>query len=364
MPSSGARLGVTKIDYQQPFKSAGLNAGIPWYQVLGNHDHFFIGSFPVDADQSLGLRQSYISDSVWAVPDLLVPNLAAFPALFNMENLKATPKYYGGVFDGSTPLGNIINTGAVDQSSTPPKVVADPNRRSLVRTEWIQEFSKTSTRPVGHGFKLVNSSQPSGFACYSFLPKSNLPLKVIVLDDTQSETDGSTDIHGHGFLDATRWAWLQAELAAGQAANQLMIIAAHIPIAVVNIGAETEWWLGGKTATNPLGDASTTTQNAVTLAELVKTLQSTPNLLMWIAGHRHLNTVKAFVSPDPVNAPEKGFWQVEPSSLRDRQQQFRTFEIYLNSDYTISKVTTNVDPAVADGTPAATSRKIWARGPR
>ena len=84
----------------------------------------------------------------------------------------------------------------------------------------------------------------SGFACYSFMPKSNVPLKVIVLDDTQSETDGSTDIHGHGYLDATRWAWLQAELAAGQAANQLMIIAAHIPIAVASIGSETEWWLG------------------------------------------------------------------------------------------------------------------------
>jgi hypothetical protein len=43
--------------------------------------------------------------------------------------------------------------------------------------------------------------------------------------------------------------------------------------------------------------------------------------------------------------------------LRDFPQQFRTFEIYLNSDNTISIVTTDVDPAVKDGTPAATSRK-------
>jgi len=78
---------------------------------------------------------------------------------------------------------------------------------------------------------------------------------------------------------------------------------------------------------------------------------------MWVSGHRHLNTVKAFISPDPLNAPEKGFWHVETSSLRDFPQQFRTFEIYLNSDYTISIVTTDVDPAVRDGTPAATSRK-------
>jgi hypothetical protein len=67
--------------------------------------------------------------------------------------------------------------------------------------------------------------------------------------------------------------------------------------------------------------------------------------------------VKAFVSPDPVNAPEKGFWQVETASLRDWPQQLRTFEIYVNSDYSVSIVTTNVDPAVAAGTPAETSRR-------
>jgi hypothetical protein len=98
-------------------------------------------------------------------------------------------------------------------------------------------------------------------------------------------------------------------------------------------------------------------QNAVTLPDLINELQSHPNLLMWLSGHRHLNTVKAFISPDPVNHPEKGFWHVETPSLRDFPQQFRTFEIYLNSDYTISVVTTDIDPAVKDGTPAATSRK-------
>jgi hypothetical protein len=71
----------------------------------------------------------------------------------------------------------------------------------------------------------------------------------------------------------------------------------------------------------------------------------------------HLNTVKAFKSPDPVKAPEKGFWEVETSSLRDFPQQLRTFEIYLNSDNTLSIVATNVDPAVKEGTPAYKSRE-------
>ena len=257
---------------------------------------FILGSFPVDADPALGIRESYISDTVWDVSDILVPNVdvATFPALFNMENILNTPSYYMGLIDGSTPYGNIINAGAVTSaefSDGAPSVVADPNRRSLLRTEWIQEFFNTSSYPVGHGLNLVDPAQGSGFACYSFLPKSDIPLKVIVLDDTQSETDGSKDIHGHGYLDAKRWAWLQAELAAGQDANQLMIIAAHAPIAVAAIGSETEWWLGESTTTPE-------NQNAVTLAELVQTLQNTPNLLMWIAGHRHLNTVKAFISSD------------------------------------------------------------------
>jgi hypothetical protein len=166
--------------------------------------------------------------------------------MFNMEKMKATTLYYQGLIDGSTPLGSIIHAGEVGSPGfePPPTVVADPDRRSLTRTKWINEFFKTTSNPVGHGFNLVKPTQQSGFACYSFLPKSNIPLKVIVLDDTQSETDGSKDIHGHGYLDANRWAWLRAELAAGQAANQLMIIAANIPIAVVKIGDETEWWLG------------------------------------------------------------------------------------------------------------------------
>jgi metallophosphoesterase (TIGR03768 family) len=364
-PSSGDHRGAGAIDFQKPFKAAGLDSSIPFYQVLGNHDHFMIGSFPVYEN---GLDGSYISATVWSVSNaLLIPVTANFPANIDKRNFNnPASRFYQGVIDGTSPYGAIILSGPVADYSAPPQVVADPNRRSLHRAEWIQEFFNTTSQPAGHGFHLVSSNpnyslvpadERAGFACYSFVPRSDIPLKVIVLDDTQREDDGSIDIHGHGFLDATRWAWLQAELADGQAANQLMIIAAHIPIAVVNPGAETEWWLGAYDAvTNPHGDKSTTTPNAVNLTGLVTALQNAPNLLMWIAGHRHVNHVKAFVSPDPA-VPEKGFWQVESSSLRDFPQQFRTFEIYLNSDYSISIEAINVDTAVKTGTPAATSRK-------
>jgi metallophosphoesterase (TIGR03768 family) len=331
-PSSGAHLGAEIIDYQKPYQAAGLDKSIPWYQTLGNHDHFWMGSIPVDYSLRKDLRQSYVADEVFATGDVL-----GDPRKINNRD------YYVGVFDGSTPHGDIKYAGPVKDFKTPPKVAADPDRRSLLRTEWMQEFFKTSTLPIGHGFNLTDVE--NGFACYSFVPKSNIPLKVIVLDNTQQEDSGSVDIHGHGFLDSVRWAWLKKELADGSAAGQLMIIAAHVPIGVEVTAPNSEmgWW------TDP--------QNAVTLPDLITELQSHPNFIMWIAGHRHLNTVKAFVSPDPVGAPEKGFWQVETSSLRDFPQQFRTFEIYLNNDATISIMITNVDPAVLEGTPAATSRK-------
>lgn len=356
-PSSGAHLGADQVDYQRPFQAAGLDKSIPFYQVLGNHDHFLIGSFPISADPKLDFRASYVSDRIWALPnEILQPQVSTFPALFNKYNLinPSLTKYYQGVIDGHSPHGAITGAGAL---ATAPQVAPDPNRRALLRSEWIAEFFQTTSSPKGHGFHLVTSNphfhlvpehDRAGFACYSFIPKAHVPLKIIVLDDTQREDDGSVDIHGHGFLDAPRWAWLQAELAEGQAKNQLMVIAAHIPIAVSPIGSEMEWWLG---------DASSSTRNACTLQELVQVLQTNGNVLMWIAGHRHFNTIKAFTAPDPVAAPHHGFWQVETSSLRDFPQQLRTFNIVLHSDHSVSIEAVNVDIAVAAGTPAEKSRR-------
>ena len=384
-PSSGAHLGADTVDFQKPYQAAGLHKSIPWYQVLGNHDHFYIGSVPVDAYPSLKLRESYVSDQVWAVGDVLIPNaakstpMALPPVIYDLTTSLAGTStatlndpltgvvgntFYMGVVDGSSPYGAIRYTGKKEDFPTPPKVVADPDRRAVLRSEWIAEFFNTTTLRKGHGFNLVPEDlrrSQDGFACYSFVPKAEIPLKIIVLDNTQLETDGSHDIHGHGFLDGVRWKWLQDELDAGQANNQLMVIAAHIPIAVAAAGSLMEWWNPKGQASPAQNDPHAVIDNAVTLPALIQKLQDTPNLLMWIAGHRHLNTVKALPAySDEARTqlvPEKSFWQVETSSLQHFPQQFRTFEIYLNSDYTVSIMAVNVDPAVAEGTPAATSRK-------
>ena len=253
-----------------------------------------------------------------------------------------------GTVDGSTPYGDIIGTGAVGTTRA-IKVAAEPNRYSLNMKDWMREFIDTSSSPVGHGF--TQSNIDNNFACYSFEPKSNIPIKVIMLDDTQSEQSGQDSNppnppanYGNGSLDQARYNWLISELDKGQAEGKLMIIATHVPIGVVPPGGGTGSWGLKEPAT------------CITDTDLITTLQNKySNLILWLAGHQHNNQVTAFKSPDPTH-PEFGFWEVQTASLRDFPQQFRTFDIVRNTDNTISIIITNVDPAVRDGSPAAMSR--------
>jgi metallophosphoesterase (TIGR03768 family) len=317
-PSSGAHAGEGNIDYQKPYQAAGLYKTIPWYQTLGNHDHFWMGSYPVNDY----VRPIYTGEDILNLGDPLT----------GLDGRG----FYMGAINGSTPYGDIIGVGPTsDFPAGPPQVLAaDPNRRSLLRTEWIGEFFNTSSSPIGHGFSQSNVT--SRFACYTFEPKSNLPLKIIVLDDTQREDDPNVGNYAHSSLDNERYDWLVGELDKGQAEGKLMIIAAHIPIGVF---PGLLW-----NSAAPVSEA-----------QLIAKLHAYPNLILWISGHVHRNTVTPLPSPDPAH-PELGFWEIETSSLKDFPQQFRTFEIVFNSDKTVSIITTDVDPAVKKGSLAEISR--------
>jgi metallophosphoesterase (TIGR03768 family) len=304
-------------DYQDEYQAEGLDKSIPWYQALGNHDHFWMGAYAANDY----IRGNYIGLDIVNQADPQTGDLDA-------------RGYYMGSIDGRTPLGDVMGAGATALYPTPPQVPgADPNRRSLWRDEWISEFFNTTTSPVGHGFSQSNIT--TGFACYTFEPKADLPIKVIVLDDTQQNSDPKNTDYAHSSMDATRLNWLISELKKGQAENKLMIIAAHIPI---NIG--NGLW-------NP--------NCPITEKEVLDTLHLYPNLILWVSGHRHINTVTVQPSPDATH-PELGFWEVETSSLKDFPQMFRTFDIARNSDNTISIFATDVDPIADPGSLPALSR--------
>jgi metallophosphoesterase (TIGR03768 family) len=321
-PSSGAHAGARTIDYQKPFKAQGLNKNIRWYQALGNHDHFWFGVlYP-----TRNLQQALIGKKIVSTAKL-------FPGTLKEDD------FYLGSIDGSTHYGTVIGAGPVGNFKIPPKVdAADPHRRSLSRNEWIKEFFRTTSHPRGHGFK--KSQIKSGFACYSFKPKSDVPIKVIVLDDTERDIEAQapdfvTDVRG--YLSEDRYNWLIQELDKGQSKGQLMIIAAHIPIGIDTPGFS--WW------TDPVAEQ-----------KLLDKLHTYPNLILWVAGHRHINAVTKLPSPDSSH-PELGFWEVETCSLLQFPQQFRTFRIVRNSDNTISIFATDVPPAVKKGSIADKSRK-------
>jgi metallophosphoesterase (TIGR03768 family) len=318
-PSSGTNAGGATIDYQKPFQAAGLDASIPWYAVLGNHDHFWLGSWPV-TDY---LRQSMTNNTVLLMGDL------------KTQGVNSRSDFMGTV-DGSTPYGTIIGAGSVSNYivggvTNAPTVAPDPNRYSLTRSNWMREFFNTASQPVGHGFSPANIA--NDFACYSFVPKANLPLKVIVLDDTM--TDENFDSNGQGGLNTNQLAWLVQELDRGQAENQLMIVAAHIPIELVGMPESTNSIISG--------------------TNLVSLLNTYPNLLLWVTGHMHRNNIKAHPSPYK-DRPEYGFWEVENPSLRDFPQQFRTFEILRNTDKSISIMATDIDPEALRDSQAGISR--------
>jgi metallophosphoesterase (TIGR03768 family) len=309
-------------DYQDEFKAAGLSKDIPWYQVRGNHDHYWMGSLPVNDK----IRAAHLGDEILNMGDILTDPRGA-----------DSTGFYTGAIDGSTPYGDVIGAGPEAAFPVPPKVpAADPDRRVLTRQEWMREFFATSSAPRGHGF--TEADVEKVFACYAVAPKPDVPVKFIALDDTGPDDPGKMGC-GHAFVDQERYDWLVGELEQGQAEGMLMIIGAHVPIAVEKPGSLFGW--------SPIA--------CVTEEEFIAKLQSYPNLILWVAGHRHVNTITPLPSPDPAR-PELGFWQVETASLRDFPQQFRTFDIVSNSDATVSIFATDVDPAVAEGSPAAISR--------
>jgi metallophosphoesterase (TIGR03768 family) len=327
-PSSGAHVGSYTIDYQKPFQAAGINRKIPWYQVIGNHDQFWMGSSFEDAKT----RNAHVSNTVLNMEDNTNPAADAVDRTGT----------YMGVVDGSTPYGDIVKKGPEADFPVPPMVVPDAKRHSLATPKsssqnWMSEFFSTTTDPVGHGFSQTNLDED--FACYSFVPKSDIPIKIIVLDDTVKGPDQQN--YAAGGLDQKRFEWLTGQLQDGQDASQLMVIAVHVPINPQNSLTDTTPF--------PMWPGPQYTDEYV-----LSTLHNYPNLILWIAGHRHVNVVTLQAAPS--GDPTLGFWEVETASLRDHPQQFRTFDIRRNSDNTISIIITNVDPAVSPGSPAAKSR--------
>ena len=266
-PSSGAHRGADTIDYQKPYQAAGLDKTIPWYQAIGNHDQYWSGI----GYENAKLRQAHVGSTILNIG----------------QNILTDPNYihetgvYMGVVDGSTPYGNVIGAGPEKNFPVPPTVVADPDRRSLVTGDstsrnWMREFFTTTSNPVGHGFTQANLDED--FACYSFEPKSDLPHqghRARRYEQAGRLSWEACSIAAPAVSTGAGFDWLKSELQKGQDDGQLMIIAAHIPI-------KPQASLTDNTPIHGFYDKAAED-------ELLATLHRYPNLILWLAGHRHLN---------------------------------------------------------------------------
>jgi metallophosphoesterase (TIGR03767 family) len=301
----------------RPFRFTGI--GMPWLTVHGNHDGLLTGNFPVSVALS--------AVAVGALKPVALPD-GRTPVDFATALLR-----------DPTRAGDLI--GAL-----PARVVTpDAQRRLVRRADFIAQHFTTTGSPSGHGLTAVNRADGTAYYAHDVPTRTGRKLRLIVLDtvNENGEADGS--------LDAAQYAWLRSTLAAHP--ERLTVVVSHHT---------------GDTMNNPLlatgGDATP----RVLGPAVIDTLLASTQVVLWVNGHTHVNTV----TPRP-RTTGGGFWEITTASHIDWPEQVRTIELADNRDGTISIFGTVVDSAAAPSwngrtdTPlalAALSRELAANDPQ
>jgi metallophosphoesterase (TIGR03767 family) len=278
----------------RPFTPLGLS--VPWFAVHGNHDGLYGGIFPA-TEAAAGLA---IGD---AKPIGLPRGLPGEDAVARLA----------------------VGDDALLASLPTRPVTADARRRLVTRSEVVDEHFRTAGTPVGHGFTAENRTAGTAYYVQDLpaLTGGGAALRMIVLD-TVDENGGAA-----GALDRTQAAWLAATLA-DRPDRPTMVLSHH-----------TSRSMTGNAA---LGGASSTTQArpAMLGPELVELLLRHPQVLLWVNGHTHRNSVR----PHPASS-RGGFWEITTASHIDWPQQVRAIELADTGDGTLSVFGTMIDSAAA-----------------
>ncbi|MDQ2839047.1 MAG: TIGR03767 family metallophosphoesterase [Actinomycetota bacterium] len=298
---------------RKPFQAPGLR--MPWLSVFGNHDGLVQGNVPSSpAIAGLATGPAKIID--------LPPGTDIVQLAIGLQS--GDPAALQKLFSGPVRL-----------------VTPDENRRPLSRQQTIAEHFKTTGTPHGHGFTSWNLS--TGKAYYAFDHGcEQAEVRGIVLD-TVNPYGGS-----EGSIDADQLAWLTGELTAASsrylAADGSLVRRRTRDKLVVIYSHHTM-----ETMTNAAGVGRV-------LGPAVRDLLLRfPNVVLWINGHTHRNTVTSFARPAGSTVPG-GFWEINTASHIDWPQQARVVELVDNGDGTLSIFGTLIDhaaPRAAGNHPAS-----------
>jgi metallophosphoesterase (TIGR03767 family) len=284
--------GMLEAAVSQTVESVGLAA--PWYAVYGNHDTTFLGTLAI----SDALRR-------FAVGDRKAATWQPFAANF-----------LGGWATNPSPITQYLHAirSGLGRQTGMRAVTADPARKLFDSLEFMQAHldSPATPGPVGHGFTRENISSKKTYWTADVTPY----LRVFGLD-TCNQVAGPD-----GAVPEDQFAWLQSELDRARGEQKLCVVLSHHNSTTLENEAQ------------PVSGG----QRLIHAEEFVAMLQEYPNVVAWINGHTHINTI--IPHPKPGGG---GFWEITTASCVDFPQQQQLIEIVDNRDGTLSIFTTSLD---------------------
>lgn len=267
------------LDPHHPFEAQGLYRSsvhgdaptIEWYGMLGNHDRFAVGVFPIVMDV-LGRRTSPLplEDRI----GILLP-----------VELDPTGRLSWGAI---TPA----NPGPPPEINLPMLVPANPARRFITDREFMEAHLASVSEPPGHGFA-------GGGADRTWYSVSCAPgLRLIALNSASPFIEEPALIYPGGAISFAQRLFLQRELEKAQALGEYVIVATHHPSDALEAVYGT----------------------ALTRRTFRTLLNHYPCVKLHLAGHWHRNVV----------IDQSGYLEIVTGSTLDAPQQGRIIEIWRN----------------------------------
>ena len=254
-----------------PIVSHGI--GMPWTSVPGNHDLMMQGTaLPNDAMDALAVAaaKSLRGPAGFRPADPLTAYLEA------PEDFSAGPTF---------------------------PIVADPDRRSIDRREWLQAHLDAGA--IGYTPANVRAGSADTFV-------DLVHVRLVLLDTNHPDGDYQ------GSIGVQQLDWLDEQLTEVGTTGRLAVLVSHH---------------GAGSLVNDRGHDP----DRRLAPALVDRVHRHPCVVAWLVGHRHINRI------EPRPGPSGGFWEITTASIIDWPSQTRAVEIIRHTDGAVELVCTLLD---------------------
>ena len=288
--------GMLDAAVSQTVDSGGLP--VPWYTVYGNHDVLLLGTLALSGslrELATGSRKYF-------------------------DWMSLTSDYFQGWSADTSAIGRIVQplVRGLGLHAGARSVAPDPQRRLLERQDFMAEHFATAPNPgpIGHGFTKENLRTGLTYWTTDIGPF----IRVFGLD-TCNHVAGPD-----GAIPQSQFDWLKAGIAQAEADGRIVLVLSHHNSFTLENDAQL--------ATSP--------QRLVHAEEFIAMLLQSPNVVAWLNGHTHINTITPHLR---TSGAPGGFWEITTASCVDYPQQQQVVELVDNQDGTMSIFTTVVDHA-------------------